>query len=108
MNVDHNQTGDQFDYAVQRHSIPVAQNHYSDSPAPHGMKRKISADRPVFVAAGEETDPQLVGPGVPSNVDSPPPKRRGSTVDTQRIAQLSLYDQRRNSVDSRTGTGQLW
>jgi len=45
-----------------------------------------------------------VGPGVPSvmelDPDAPAPKRRGSTIDTQRIAQLSLND-RRNSVDSR-------
>jgi hypothetical protein len=70
----------------------------------------MSAERVPAAAVGEEIDPQLVGPGVPSGIDAAPPtKRRGSTVDTQRIAQLSLYDQRRNSVDSRgVGGGQWW
>lgn len=68
----------------------------------------MSVDRNVFAPVGEDTDPQLVGPGVPSvmdvDLDAPAPKRRGSTIDTQRIAQLSLND-RRNSVDSR---GNQW
>lgn len=65
----------------------------------------MSIDRTVFSPVGEETDSQLVGPGVPSlmEVDSeaPAPKRRGSAIDTQRIAQLSLND-RRGSTDSRS------
>lgn len=64
----------------------------------------MSVDRVAFPAVGEEIDPQLVGPGVPSGMEvdaeAPAPKRRGSAIDTQRIAQLSLND-RRNSVDSR-------
>jgi Helix-loop-helix DNA-binding domain len=96
-----------FDFSMRRHSIAVGQNpvtlpHLSSTL--HGTKRKMSRDRGVFSPVGEDLDPQLVGPGVPStmNVDAeaPAPKRRGSTIDTQRIAQLSLND-RRNSVDSR-------
>lgn len=86
-----------IDYNLRRHSI--ATQH------PHGIKRKISSDRHVFAPVGEETDPQLVGPGVPSlmdlDTDVPAPKRRGSAIDTQRIAQLSLND-RRGSTDSRS------
>lgn len=67
-------------------------------------------DRTVFAPVGEEPDSHLVGPGVPSvmEVDSeaPAPKRRGSAIDTQRIAQLSLND-RRGSTDSR-GTPVPW
>lgn len=58
-----------------------------------------------------DIDPQLVGPGVPSSsaeTEGPAPKRRGSAIDTSRIAQLSLQD-RRSSVDSRaSGTGSQW
>jgi Helix-loop-helix DNA-binding domain len=108
----------QFDYNMRRHSIAVGQDPHSQysgsqsSAITHGTKRKMSSDRGVFAPVGEEIDPQLVGPGVPSilNIDSeaPAPKRRGSAIDTQRIAQLSLYD-RRNSVDSRgSGTMQWW
>ncbi|OBZ76597.1 Transcription initiation factor IIF subunit alpha [Grifola frondosa] len=78
-----------------------------------GTKRKASSDKVYPPPGNEDIDPQLVGPGVSSgmNVDSegPAPKRRGSAIDTQRIAQLSLYD-RRNSVDARLGVGgpQWW
>ncbi|KAG6873328.1 hypothetical protein C0995_000481, partial [Termitomyces sp. Mi166 len=64
---------DGFDYSMRRHST-------------QGTKRKI----------GEEV---LAGPGVPSD-EGPAPKRRGSAIDTARIAQLSL-NERRNSLDSR-------
>ena len=96
-----------FDFSMRRHSIAVGQNpitlpHISSTL--HGTKRKMSGDRGVFSPVGEDSDPQLVGPGVPSTMDidaeAPASKRRGSTIDTQRIAQLSLND-RRNSVDSR-------
>lgn len=98
-----------FDYNMRRHSIAVGQDPYPSS-IPHGTKRKMSIDRPGFAPVGEEIDPQLVGPGMPSTMDldvePPAPKRRGSAIDTQRIAQLSLND-RRNSVDSR-GPAQWW
>ena len=96
-----------FDFTMRRHSIAVGQKpitlpHIASTL--HGTKRKMSVDRGVFSPVGEDLDPQLVGPGVPSTMDmdaeAPAPKRRGSTIDTQRIAQLSLSD-RRNSVDSR-------
>ncbi|KAJ6613442.1 hypothetical protein B0H10DRAFT_1805561 [Mycena sp. CBHHK59/15] len=99
----------QFDYNMRRHSIAVGQDPHAHSPshlsAPHGIKRKMSADPPAFPTVGEEIDPQLAGPGVPSggmdiDPEAPAPKRRGSAIDTQRIAQLSLND-RRDSVDSR-------
>ncbi|KAJ7180089.1 hypothetical protein C8R43DRAFT_971586 [Mycena crocata] len=99
----------QFDYNMRRHSIAVGQQDpHGRSPshlsAPHGIKRKMSADPAGFQPVGEEIDPQLGGPGVPSGMDmdaeAPAPKRRGSTIDTQRIAQLSLND-RRDSLDSR-------
>lgn len=98
-----------FDFNMRRHSIAVGQGQNSLtlpnlSSTLHGTKRKMSDDRGVFPPVGEDVDPQLVGPGVPSimdiDADAPAPKRRGSTIDTQRIAQLSLND-RRNSVDSR-------
>ncbi|KAG6817410.1 hypothetical protein H0H87_009055 [Tephrocybe sp. NHM501043] len=69
-----------FDYRMRRHSIAVGQD------KGQGMKRKM----------GDEV---LAGPGVPSE-EGPAPKRRGSAIDTARIAQLSL-DDRRHSVDSR-------
>ena len=108
----------QFDYTMRRHSIALGHNPHSNSsgshlPAPlHGTKRKMSSDRSIFAPVSEEIDPQLTGPGVPSAMsvdpDAPAPKRRGSAIDTQRIAQLSLYD-RRNSVDSRgVGAPQWW
>ncbi|KAJ6539349.1 hypothetical protein B0H19DRAFT_1178566 [Mycena capillaripes] len=99
----------QFDYTMRRHSIAVGQDPHTRSPshhlsAPHGIKRKMSADPTGFPTVGEEIDPQLAGPGVPSGMEldaeAPAPKRRGSAIDTQRIAQLSLND-RRDSLDSR-------
>ncbi|KAH9482665.1 Protein esc1 [Psilocybe cubensis] len=96
-----------FDFSMRRHSIAVGQNPITLpnlSSTLHGTKRKMSTDRSVFAPVGEDPDTHLVGPGMPSvmdvDVDAPAPKRRGSTIDTQRIAQLSLND-RRNSVDSR-------
>lgn len=104
-----------FDYNMRRHSIAPGQNPRTLPhlpPLPHGTKRKMSVDRSVFPPVGEEIDPQLVGPGVPSSsmdidADAPAPKRRGSTIDTQKIAQLSLND-RRSSVDSRGPQQQWW
>jgi len=117
MNVDNdrhpfiNRRGPAFDFNMRRHSIAVGANPINLpnlSSTLHGTKRKMSGDRSNFPPVGEDTDPQLVGPGVPSvmelDPDAPAPKRRGSTIDTQRIAQLSLND-RRNSVDSR---GNQW
>lgn len=49
------------------------------TPALQGTKRK---DRPV-----EQIDPRLVGPGTS---EEPPPKRRGSTIDTQKIDKLDM------------------
>lgn len=98
-----------FNYNMRRHSIAVGQEQHPQLHVLQGTKRKMSADRSAFPPVGEEIDPQLVGPGVPSVMDidteAPAPKRRGSAVDTQRIAQMSLND-RRNSVDSRGG--QIW
>jgi hypothetical protein len=101
----------QFDYNARRHSIAVGQDQQKHvSLVSHGTKRKMSSDREGEFPS-EEIDPQLVGPGVASSVDAeaPAPKRRGSAIDTQRIASLSLYD-RRNSVDSRgaSSTSQWW
>jgi hypothetical protein len=94
-----------FDYSMRRHSIAATQEHL---PTTIGTKRKMSTDRSSFSPVTEEVDPGLLGPGVPSMMevdpDVPAPKRRGSAIDTQRIAQLSLND-RRGSVDAR-GTGQ--
>ncbi len=93
---------------MRRHSIATGQHphpHPILPPVVHGIKRKMSIDRNAFSPVGEEKGSQLVGPGVPSvmEVDSeaPAPKRRGSAIDTQRIAQLSLND-RRGSTDSRS------
>lgn len=94
---------------------PHAQTRGPGSPSslPHGTKRKLSHDRGVLAAAGEDIDPQLVGPGVPSTVhldmEGPIPKRRGSLAETQRITGLSVYD-RRHSLDTRIAQGspQWW
>lgn len=104
-----------FDYNMRRHSIAPGQNPrtLTHLPAlPHGTKRKMSVDHNIFPPVGEEIDPQLVGPGVPSSsmeidAEAPAPKRRGSAIDTHKIAQLSLND-RRNSVDSRSPQQQWW
>ncbi|KAJ3869582.1 hypothetical protein EV359DRAFT_59692 [Lentinula novae-zelandiae] len=69
-----------------------------------GVKRKMSVDKDV---PGETL---LAGPGVSGievEMEAPPPKRRGSAIDTSRIASLSLNEQRRNSVDSR-GSHWAW
>ncbi|KAG5643948.1 hypothetical protein DXG03_009299 [Asterophora parasitica] len=81
-----------FDYSMRRHSIAVG----GAVGGAQGTKRKMSGDRII-----EEGDGQLGGPGVPSGQDDGrATKRRGSAIDTARIAQLSL-NERRNSVDSR-------
>lgn len=50
----------------------------------------------------DDADSQLVGPGIPSStamdIETRAPKRRGSAVEMQRVAQLSIYDQRRHSI----------
>ncbi|THH14681.1 hypothetical protein EW146_g5685 [Bondarzewia mesenterica] len=85
----------------------------SPSSKPHGTKRKLSHDRSMSIPAGEDIDPQLIGPGVPSTVnvdmEGPVPKRRGSLADTQRNPGLNTYD-RRNSLDARVahGSPQWW
>lgn len=107
-----------FDYNMRRHSVPGGEagraqmqgpggqaRHSPISPASQaGGKRKMSSDRGQLPAVGEEIDPQLMGPGqhttMPIDPEEPAPKRRNSAFDTQRIAQLSLYD-RRDSIDSR-------
>ncbi|OAX43492.1 hypothetical protein K503DRAFT_847156 [Rhizopogon vinicolor AM-OR11-026] len=89
---------DDFDYNSRRQSIANS----SDSHIPHGTKRKTSSFREAN--GGDEADSQLVGPGVPSPMNLGPEgraqKRRGSTIEMSRIAQLSIYDQRRHSVHS--------
>ncbi|KAI9000985.1 hypothetical protein BD414DRAFT_473273 [Trametes punicea] len=73
-----------------------------------GTKRKVSADEGVYPPGPTDIDPQLVGQDS-REPEEPAPKRRGSAVDTQRIAQLSLYDRdRRNSVDARAAAGSPW
>ncbi|RPD67134.1 hypothetical protein L226DRAFT_529526 [Lentinus tigrinus ALCF2SS1-7] len=72
-----------------------------------GTKRKISSDKGVYPAGKGDIDPQLVGADGGRELAEPAPKRRGSAIDTQRIAQLSLYD-RRNSVDARAAGGGAW
>ncbi|KAI0314459.1 hypothetical protein OF83DRAFT_448522 [Amylostereum chailletii] len=60
---------------------------------------------------GEEIDPRLIGPGVPSPVDleGPAPKRRSSMAESQRAAPANVFD-RRHSVDARTApnSSQWW
>ncbi|OSD04278.1 hypothetical protein PYCCODRAFT_1387170 [Trametes coccinea BRFM310] len=73
-----------------------------------GTKRKMSSDKGVYPQGPTDIDPQLVGQES-REPEEPAPKRRGSAVDTQRIAQLSLYDRdRRNSVDARAAGGSPW
>ncbi|KAI0068845.1 hypothetical protein BV25DRAFT_1910585 [Artomyces pyxidatus] len=77
---------------------------------PHGTKRKLSHDRGISNPGGDEIDPQLIGPGVPStmsvDMEGPSPKRRGSVADT-RLAQ-NIFD-RRHSLDARnTQSGPQW
>lgn len=72
----------------------------SDSQLPHGTKRKMSSDREATTS--DDVDSQLAGPGIPSPMNLDPDvraqKRRGSAVDTHRMAHLSIYDHRRHSV----------
>ncbi|KAL4075859.1 hypothetical protein J3A83DRAFT_2061946 [Scleroderma citrinum] len=72
----------------------------SDSQHLHGTKRKMSSDREAMTS--DEIDSQLTGPGIPSSIsmelEGRAPKRRGSTVEAHRIAQLSIYDHRRHSI----------
>ena len=65
----------------------------------------MSTDKGVY-ARSPDIDPQLVGQAQDGGrePEGPAPKRRGSAIDTQRIAQLSLYD-RRHSVDARVAAG---
>ncbi|CDO75612.1 hypothetical protein BN946_scf184858.g52 [Trametes cinnabarina] len=71
-------------------------------------KRKMSSDKGVYPQVPTDIDPQLVGQENREQ-EEPAPKRRGSAVDTQRIAQLSLYDRdRRSSVDARAAGGSPW
>ncbi|KAF9247050.1 hypothetical protein BU15DRAFT_38841 [Melanogaster broomeanus] len=87
---------DDTDYSSRRQSIANS----SDSQLPHGTKRKMSSDREAMTS--DEVDSQLAGPGIPSPMNMDPDgraqKRRGSAVETHRIAQLSIYDHRRHSV----------
>ncbi|KAL4259232.1 BHLH domain-containing protein [Pleurotus pulmonarius] len=98
-----------FDYNMRRHSIAVGQDAHSQS-GTIGTKRKMSTDRGAFPPVGEEIDPQLGGPGIPSimemEADAPHPKRRNS-VNPLAMAQMSLND-RRNSTDARAGPPQWW
>ncbi|KAI0677525.1 hypothetical protein C8Q78DRAFT_1003083 [Trametes maxima] len=71
-----------------------------------GTKRKMSSDKGVYPSGPSDIDPQLVGQDGRAP-EEPAPKRRGSAIDTQRIAQLSLHD-RRNSVDARAAAGSPW
>ncbi|KAM5532308.1 hypothetical protein V8D89_005999 [Ganoderma adspersum] len=85
----------QGDYGGRRQSVVA------------GTKRKMSSDKGVYSPGNPDIDPQLVGQDG-GREEEPAPKRRGSAIDTQRIAQLSLYD-RRNSVDARVATsGSPW
>ncbi|EIN10619.1 hypothetical protein PUNSTDRAFT_142595 [Punctularia strigosozonata HHB-11173 SS5] len=81
-------------------------SHSASSPYPSGSKRKMSHDRAGFAPVGDDIDPQLVGPGMPSGMavdpDGPSQKRRGSTIAAQNLSNLSLND-RRNSIAGNTG-----
>ena len=72
----------------------------SDSHIPHGTKRKMSSDRDP--PSTDDIDSHLAGPGIPSpmsiDTDGRAQKRRGSAVETHRLAHLSIYDHRRHSV----------
>ncbi|KAG8218469.1 hypothetical protein J3R82DRAFT_4100 [Butyriboletus roseoflavus] len=87
---------DDSDDSSRRHSIANS----SDSQLPHGTKRKMSSDRETFPS--DDLDSHLAGPGIPSPMNIDPDgraqKRRGSAVDTHRMAHLSIYDHRRHSV----------
>lgn len=106
----------QFDPSRRRHSI---QELAQGTPLPQGpirgfsagSKRKMSRDANSFAPVEEEeplASPHMGYPGFMEgpngDMEGPAAKRRGSAIDTQRIAQLSLYD-RRHSVDSRGAAG---
>ena len=104
-----------FDYSMRRHSVPGGpqlglghQRGVPPSSSQVGAKRKMSTDRAQLPVVGEEIDPKLAGPGVHTSTevdpDQPAPKRRNSAFETQRMAQMSLYD-RRDSLDSRMSSG---
>ena len=107
-----------FDYTMRRHSVPdgthgarIGLGHPRGPPSSTSLlrvKRKMSNERIQLPAVGEEADPRLGGPGISNSAgfdaDEPAPKRRNSAFDTQRMAQMSLYD-RRDSLDSRASTG---
>ncbi|EIM88421.1 uncharacterized protein STEHIDRAFT_110159 [Stereum hirsutum FP-91666 SS1] len=93
--------------AIGQGGHPHAREPGSPRSQPHGLKRKMSHDRGVSMTSPEDIDPQLVGPGVPSMnapLDGPAAKRRGSTIDSRGVAQLSIYD-RRHSMDARAAQG---
>lgn len=96
----------QAGYSARRHSIAAGPRasgllHDRHLPSPvQGIKRKMSPEAGVQSPGMEDMD----GPGSGMETEGPAPKRRGSAIDTQKIAQLSLYD-RRNSVDARGGIG---
>ncbi|KAL1946773.1 hypothetical protein VTO73DRAFT_14877 [Trametes versicolor] len=71
-----------------------------------GTKRKMSSDKGVYPPGPTDIDPQLVGQEG-REPEEPAPKRRGSAIDTQRIAALSLHD-RRGSGDGRAAAGSPW
>lgn len=73
---------------------------------PQGTKRKMSSDKGVYPPGPTDIDPQLVGQEG-REPEEPAPKRRGSAIDTQRIAALSLHD-RRGSGDGRAAAGSPW
>lgn len=106
--MDNAPTPSQFDPNMRRHSIATGQTQYVRSPSTHGTKRKISPGGANFPVVGEEVGLLLSGPLDPEGGRLP--KRRGSVAEAQNIAQLSLYDQRRNSVDSRgtKSSGRWW
>lgn len=99
----------QAGYSARRHSIAAGPRasgllHDRHLPSPvQGIKRKMSPEAGVQSPGMEDMD----GPGSGMETEGPAPKRRGSAIDTQKIAQLSLYD-RRNSVDARGGGRERW
>ncbi|KAI0750850.1 hypothetical protein C8Q80DRAFT_1306939 [Daedaleopsis nitida] len=85
-----------IDYSGRRQSVVT------------GTKRKMSSDKGVYSGGNLDIDPQLVGQEGGREGEEPAPKRRGSAIDTQRIAQLSLYDRRNSSADVRVASGSWW
>ncbi len=92
--------------------ISLDPNSFLPPPAFTGSKRKMSHDRQAFqypedLSAnqhGSNYSSSMNGSSYgPNDLEGPNPKRRGSTFETgNRIAHLSLQD-RRDSVDSRSG-----